>query len=271
MGIKDKLRDKDALRFEILKISQLNESLQKKCESMVSLIKKWLGSDVVALRLKEGDDFPYFVNNGFPGDFIKSESCLIARDEKGNMLKDENGEPVLACMCGNIIRARFNPIKPFFSKGGSFWSNCTTDLLASTNEKDRMANTRNTCNSYGYESVALVPIKTTSDNIGLFQINDKRQNLFTPEVIEFLEEIGSISGVVIEAERAKEALRRSHEDLERKVRERTAALSASEKKLKERVKELETFHDMAVERELKMEELRNKVKELEAKLRGKNA
>ena len=50
---------------------------------------------------------------------------------------------MLECMCGNILRGRFDPAKPFFTSHGSFWCNNTTALLASTTEADRMARTRN--------------------------------------------------------------------------------------------------------------------------------
>jgi diguanylate cyclase (GGDEF)-like protein len=41
----------------------------------------------------------------------------------------------------------------------------------------------------GYESVALIPIKSEGENIGLIQINDKRRDMFTEECLEYLEMI----------------------------------------------------------------------------------
>ena len=52
-------------------------------------------------------------------------------------------------MCGNVICGRFDPSKPFFTAQGSFWTNCTTELLASTTEADRQGRTRNHCNGQG--------------------------------------------------------------------------------------------------------------------------
>ena len=57
-----------------------------------------------------------------------------------------------------MICGRFDPSKPFFTARGSFWTNCTTELLASTTEADRQARTRNRCNGEGYESVALIAL-----------------------------------------------------------------------------------------------------------------
>jgi hypothetical protein len=71
---------------------------------------------------------------------------LCSRTATGQVVRDTSGHPVLDCMCGNIISGRFDPLRPFFTKGGSFWSNNTTELLASTTDADRQARTRNRCN-----------------------------------------------------------------------------------------------------------------------------
>ena len=55
---------------------------------------------------------------------------------------------------------------------GSFWTNCTTELLATTTEAERQARTRNRCNGEGYESVALIPLRRRRPTLGLLQLND---------------------------------------------------------------------------------------------------
>jgi PAS domain S-box-containing protein len=201
--------EQQILRLEILKTFHQRESLKTISEEVISLIKKHLGCEVSALRLKEGEDYPFFVNNGFPEEFIKSENYLLARDEKGDYLRDSSGRPVLACMCGIVINSKANQDKPFFSKEGSFWTNSTTELLASTNETEKGATTRNLCNQYGYESVALIPVKSRNGNLGLLQINSKKRNFFSVEDIEFLEELGHLIGMAVEHKQAEEACVRS--------------------------------------------------------------
>ncbi len=90
-------------------------------------------------------------------------------------------------MCGNVLCGRFNPALPFFTPKGSFWSNCTSELLASTSEADRQARTRNRCNGEGYESVALIALRHGGETLGLLQLNDRAKGRFTPETIGFLE------------------------------------------------------------------------------------
>jgi len=201
------MEKKQSLRLEILKTFHQYGLLKNMCERAVSLIKEYLDCEVVAMRLKEGEDYPYFINNGFTKKFIESENYLSIHDEKGDCLRDSQGRPLLACMCGIIINAEYSLDKPFFTKNGSFWTNSTTELLASTTEEDRGTTTRNVCNEYGYESAALIPIKSGSYNIGLLQINDRRRKLFTSENLEFLEELGHILGIAVERNKAEEEIK----------------------------------------------------------------
>ena len=102
---------------------------------------------------------------------------------------DIAGNPVLDCMCGNILCGRFDPSLSFFTPHGSFWSNHTTKLLASTSAADRQARTRNRCNSEGYESVALLPIRIHDETLGLFQFNSAQPGRFNLERIQLLEQL----------------------------------------------------------------------------------
>jgi hypothetical protein len=44
------------------------------------VIKRETGFDAVGIRLRSGNDFPYFVQNGFSHDFLLTENTLIARN-----------------------------------------------------------------------------------------------------------------------------------------------------------------------------------------------
>jgi GAF domain-containing protein len=56
---------------------------------------------------------------------------------------------------------------------------------------------RSRCNRDGYESVALIPLRTPGGIVGLLQLNCRRQGAFSPETISFLEAIGTTFGPVI--------------------------------------------------------------------------
>jgi GAF domain-containing protein len=178
---------------------------------IIILIQVETGIEAVGLRLHNGLDYPYYYTRGFPYDFIEKEKYLCAIDSQGEVIWDQNGEPCLECMCGNVIRGRTNPALPFFTTGGSFWTNCTTDLLAGTTESDRQSKTRNRCNQAGYESVALIPLKNEGNIYGLIQLNDHRKSVFTEEFICFMEEIAKSVALLFSITKQEECLKKQNE------------------------------------------------------------
>jgi PAS domain S-box-containing protein len=164
-------------------------------QGILDQIKDYTGFEAVGIRLKKENDYPYFVTKGFPGHFVEAEKYLCSKSKDGNMVIDSKGKPALECMCGNVIRGRTDPTLSFYTPGGSFFTNSTTKLLATTTEEERMAKTRDRCNGEGYESVALVPLHSGKEIVGLLQLNDSRPNLFSPSMIRFFEKIGNSIGI----------------------------------------------------------------------------
>jgi GAF domain-containing protein len=198
---------------------------------IVLLVKKELGFEAVGLRLNDGIDFPYFVSRGFSDDFIAHENYLCARDNRGSVLHDTDGNAVMECMCGNVIQGRTDPRYPFFTPFGSFWSNGTTELLAGTSDSDRQARTRNRCNGEGYESVGLFPIRAAGVTHGLLQLNDRRTGMFSPSLVEFVEGLGSTIGLLFSLKKKEEDLARQKADVSRLVGVRTRELAMASEKL----------------------------------------
>jgi len=215
--------ERDATVRMLKLISQPN-GLDALMREVSILLRDWSGCSAVGIRLKDGDDYPYFETRGFPPEFVELERHLCERDRNGQIVRDAAGNPVLECMCGNVLCGRFDPSKPFFTAKGSFWTNSTTQLLASTTEADRQARTRNRCNGEGYESVALVPLRAGETTYGLLQFNDTRKDHFTPERIALLERLGDSLAIAI-AERQEHAARQASEERLRRLLESTTDYS----------------------------------------------
>ena len=200
---------------KILQLINNADSSKELMEQILILYQNWSTCEAVGIRIKEGQDFPYIVTSGFPDRFVELERHLCNYDEEGNVILDTDGKPQLECMCGNVLEGRFDPSKSFFTSEGSFFSNCTTSLLATTTNEDRQARTRNRCNGFGYESVALIPICSEGKTFGLIQLNDHKEGKFTAELIGSFRRVADYIAAYLakiksdEALTANEALTRS--------------------------------------------------------------
>ena len=216
--------DLNQISRKILSLINSHKPQAKIIADIVVLIREETHFESVGLRLEDGIDFPYYFTNGFSQDFVEKEMYLCARDQVGELIRDSNGDPYLECMCGNVIAGRTDPALPFFTEGGSFWTNSTTHLLAETSERERQSRTRNRCNGEGYESVALVPVRHGENRFGILQLNDRKKNMFTPELVYFLEGIGSSIALLFSMVRANQFLRQRADDVNRLVEVRVLML-----------------------------------------------
>ncbi len=201
--------DERTLTANMIQMVNTPGEFRERMAALTASLQGWTGCQAVGIRLGAGVDYPYYETRGFPPVFVQEENHLCAYDRNGLVQRDSAGRPVLECMCGKILRGRFDPAKPFFTAHGSFWSNNTTALLAGTSAADRGTHTRNRCNSYGYESVALIPLRNDQQVFGLLQFNDRRPDRFTPALIAHLERMADHVAVALSRLQAAEALRES--------------------------------------------------------------
>ena len=199
------------ITIELLHFLNAKNQKHELMELVTKFLKDWSGCEAIGIRLQEGEDFPYYVTSSLPEEFILAETKLCAVNELGEIERDSQGKPHLECMCGNVISGRFDPSKPFFTEHGSFWINSTTELLATTTNTDLMARIRNRCNTAGYESVALIPLRVGRETFGLLQFNDKHKGRFTPKKISMFERMADSLAIGLAQRQAEEALRESEE------------------------------------------------------------
>ena len=201
------------LTIELLHLCNKAETTLELMRSLTFFFQQLTGCEAVGVRLQDGDGYPYYATLGFPDHFVLAENDLCTRDQAGELLRDSMGHPVLKGMCGTILCGRWDASESFFSVHGSFWSNCTTELLASTTEADRQTRIRDCCNGEGYESVALLPIRSHGKIVGLFQFNDTRRGCFTVEKISQLENLVDYVAIALAKLTADEALQKSEQSL----------------------------------------------------------
>jgi PAS domain S-box-containing protein len=154
---------------------------------ILRLIRESTGFDAVGLRMRNGDDCPYYEHNGFSEGFLQEENFLCAKGADGAILYDAAGRVTLECTCGLVLSGRTDPSMPCFTQNGSCWTNAAREFLAIAPEADTRTNPRNRCIHTGYQSVGLFPVRSGDTIIGLLQLNDRREGLFNPELIRFFE------------------------------------------------------------------------------------
>ncbi len=197
--------------IEVLRLANEHHELKALVRAVTGFLQRWSGCDAVGVRLVEGEDFPYYETRGFAPEFVAAETHLCQEDASGQIVRDGQGRAVLECMCGNVLRGRCDPRQPFFTSRGSFWSNHTTDLLATTSDTERQARTCNRCTADGFESVALLPLRAHGKTLGLLQLNDHRAGRFSERRIAALERLCDSLAVAIDQSRTAAELARSEE------------------------------------------------------------
>lgn len=212
--VTDRIKAEEQTRAEkeLLEICGFATSTRELMKNLLAYFAKISGCEAVGIRLKEGDDFPYYETRGLPESFFKEEKSLCLRDKNGEFIRDADGNPILECMCGNVLCGRINPEKDFFTEHGSFWSGNTSKLLAESTDADRMSHTRNRCNREGYESVALIPLKHQGKIFGLFQFNDRRIGWHTREKVDLLEHLVDYVAITLAKQEADNALAASEQN-----------------------------------------------------------
>ncbi len=220
------------MNIEVLRILNESGSLEETIQSVVSALKTRTGFDAIGIRLKDGDDFPYIVQEGFSKKFLLTENTLIDRNAEGGLCRDINGDIRLECTCGLVISGKTDPSNPLFTIGGSSWTNDSVPFLDLPLDQDPRYHPRNRCIHEGYASIALIPIRMKDQIIGMIQFNDRRKGCFSLSTVEQLEGIAAHLGGALMRKQVEDALVESelrYHDLFHKANEGLLIMTADGK------------------------------------------
>lgn len=198
----------------MLEILNAKTDLKELMHALLLFMKGITGCDAAGIRLCHGDDYPYYEVSGFSDAFVAAETNLCMKNPGGQLVRDGAGNPVLKCMCGNVIRGRFDPSKPFFTEFGSFVTASTTKRLATTTAEDCQARIRNRCYGEGYKSVLLIPLRTGDKTFGLLQFNDRREGCFSEYLVTHLERMAGNITIALAHRESEKALQDSRDLLD---------------------------------------------------------
>lgn len=168
----------------LLRLLNEHDQTRELLRQLSELLRVWTGCEAIAVRLREGEDFPFFEARGFPPDFVQTERSLCRYDATGRLALDAAGNPVLDCLCGRVVSGTLDPALDCFSPRGSFWTNALSALPAPQQPE------RGRCLVEGFESVALIPLRQGDEVLGMVQLSDRAPGRFSDALIEFLESAG---------------------------------------------------------------------------------
>jgi PAS domain S-box-containing protein len=190
-----------SLMNRIYAIAQTAGSIHGMLDQCVEEFRAFSGCEAVGIRiLDEEGNIPYQAYCGFPPSFYEKETPLSIKSDE--------------CMCIYVITGQINRNLPVATPGGSFYCNGTSKFLATISDEEK-GRTRNVCNQMGYESVALIPIRTPKGILGLVQFNDHREDMVPLELVRTIEDISLPLGEAIRRLQAEDAMRDSEEKFRR--------------------------------------------------------
>ena len=209
----DTLHENRETTIELLQLCNNAHTVHELMRNLMRFFQRFTTCEAVGVRLREGDDYPYYELRGFSDEFSRAEKWLCATDREGMTVRDKEGKPVLGCLCGGVITGRLDDFRPFATPYGSFWANDRSPLPADMTEENHLVQPSNRCIKEGYESMALIPLRLHGKTLGLFQFNDRRKGLFSPELLELLENLVQYISIALTKLHALEESQRLNNEL----------------------------------------------------------
>lgn len=214
------------LPSQILAIMAESRPVTETAQGIVAALQLATGLDAVGVRLKQGDDFPFLASLGYSSEFLRAENGLAEREPGGGLCRRDDGAVDLECTCGLVIGGATDPANPLFTAGGSAWTNDALPFLDTPPEEDPRLHPRNRCIHVGFRSLALVPLRTGEEILGLLHLADRGTGRFTPESVAFFEGLGASIGVALLHKQAEQNLVQSAHELREQLFDTVKAMGA---------------------------------------------
>ena len=124
------------------------------------------GCEAVGVRLKDGDDYPYYEARGISrGVRAVGEQSLRPRCSRGHHSRFGRLSDHRVHVRQRDLRA-IRPVEAVLHRPREFLDELHGRIAGHDPEADRQARTRNRCNGEGYESVALLPLHVGGSDWG---------------------------------------------------------------------------------------------------------
>ncbi len=205
-------------------------------EAALEYLQAYTQVDALAVRLARNGGLETW-SRGFSPEHCSRECDLRVRDLTGALRLDPNRHPVLAGLCGHLLNGTLPHHLRQRTARGTFWTNDLQALEPTLDWAELEGGARGLCAQEGYRSMALIPLWSGSEILGLLQINHRQPGRFTSELLDLLEGVAGSMALGLERRFAEERLRCVNQELENRVQKRTAELAAINENLRSEIEQ----------------------------------
>jgi PAS domain S-box-containing protein len=195
--------------------TSLRELLQRSC----LFFQEYSGCEAVAIRVRDGEDYPITEARGYSADFIERDRSLCCLGAHGGMTREAGGSPELACLCWSILQSRCR----WVNERGTFWCQDIAAFEEALVRQDRTC-LRGVCAKSEFSSLGLIPMGPRNQPAGLIQLASLKRGHFNSQSMAYWERLAGKFFIAVEKFQAQEALKIANSELEKRVRKRTAEL-----------------------------------------------
>jgi len=216
----------------LLKLFVQADSRKEYLDAIVELIAKWSGCRCVGIRvLNEHGEIPYESYKGFSKEFWETENWLsVKRDQ---------------CACIGVVLGKLEPqYASMMTKAGSFHCDNTVEFFNQLS-KQKEARFRVKCAESGFASITIIPLHYRDQILGAIHLADESKEKVPLKTVEFLESISPLIGEAVRRFSLEDALRKSYDELEIMVEERTADLAKANDDLQVEISERKKIEEEA--------------------------
>lgn len=193
-------------------------TLREYLDSVLESLRQWSECQALGIRLLNGQRrLPYAAWTGFEPGFIELEHSHELEPEK--------------CCCARVLSQSYtDQERGLVTRGGSYRLD---DLGAYVQglPAEHQARFDGSCARFGFNSLAVIPLRYHGESIGLIQVADRRPHQLPLGTVEFIESMAPLIAEAIHRFQAETELANYRDRLEELVRQRTLELEAANQRL----------------------------------------
>lgn len=182
-------------------------------KAVSELLILFSGCDLIKMVLiKRGRRYRCELSGSKDKAFRFEESHISSfREDESVWTSDKNG--ALEQLCDDIIGRRFDLSLPWFTENGSLWSGDLTKTPLRDLASEIGGGSLGLSVDKESSSVAIIPVESGLDRIGLMGLESKAVNFFTEQQIESYESVAQTLGIALSHRRLQEELRERVKEL----------------------------------------------------------